>query len=102
MEYPGDRISVKIMSEGAPTRGSVILSLLVAILAVLLSAGTAVFSVIQSSNYVNHSNQQWCQVLGDLGSSPPATSPNPGAHPGLVYDEKLYKDFVSLKTGFGC
>lgn len=86
----------------APTKGAVLLFLLVSMLTVILSAGSAIFSAYTANQYIGTSNHQWCAYLEHVTQTKPPVPTNPKTQPGRVYEYELYQDFIQLSVDFGC
>jgi hypothetical protein len=51
---------------------------------------------------IQHSQQQWCDTITLLTTTPVPSPSDPANNPSRVAEYRLYKDFVTLKRRFNC
>lgn len=77
---------------------SPVIAIAAVIAGVLLFAG---FTAGYVSWAVSASQHRWCTTI-DLLVAAPAPSGSPGKNPSRAYEQKLARDFRSLKGSLGC
>jgi hypothetical protein len=74
----------------------------IAMIVILAMLGSIAGGYLLIRYQISHSQQQWCDTIKLLTGTPVPSPSDPAKNPSRVEAYRLYEDFVTLKTRFGC
>jgi hypothetical protein len=105
----GKREDVPLQNQREFKLQSVFMFIAAVVIGVALIAGGTGYSIYKSNMNADKAasarmtnQQEWCDTLRLLTKTPVIYPSDPATNPSRVFAYELYKDFLKLKTEFGC